>query len=91
MAEYRHEAVEVCPHCMGENTVPDWAPSDGYRVNCSHCGESILLCDECMHSKDNPRHICDWDSECKTCFRDYHLIIGELTNKISINLGASWG
>ena len=32
MTEYRHEAVEVCPHCMGENTVPDWAPSDGYRV-----------------------------------------------------------
>lgn len=26
MTEYRHEAVEVCPHCMGENTVPDWAP-----------------------------------------------------------------
>ena len=55
MTEYRHEAVEVCPHCMGENTVPDWAPEDGWRTTCKHCGERILLCDECIHSEDNPR------------------------------------
>ena len=34
MTDYRHEAVEVCPHCMGENTVPDWAPEDGWRTTC---------------------------------------------------------
>lgn len=72
MTEYRHEAVEVCSHCMGENTVPDWAPSDGYRVKCRHCGESILLCDECYHALDNPKHICDWDSTTGRCFRDYN-------------------
>ena len=71
MTEDRHEAVEVCPHCMGENTVPDWSPSNGYRAKCSHCGESILLCDECYHALDNPKHICDWDSTTGKCFRDY--------------------
>ena len=70
MTDYLHEAVEVCPHCMGETTVPGWTPSDGYRVKCSHCGESILLCDECFHAEDNPRHICDWDKNTGKCFRD---------------------
>lgn len=71
MAEYRHEAVEVCPHCMQEVPVPNWAPSDGYRVYCPFCFESILLCDECMHAEDNPGRICDWDSKTGRCFRDY--------------------
>lgn len=71
MTDCRHEAVEICPHCMGENTVPDWAPSDGYRVKCSHCGESILLCDECMHALDNLDRNCDWDDATGKCFRDY--------------------
>ena len=71
MTDYRHEAVEVCPHCMGENTVPGWTPSDGYRVKCSHCGESILLCDECMHALDNLDRNCDWDDTTGKCFRDY--------------------
>ena len=71
MTDYRHEAVEVCPHCMGENTVPGWVPSDGYRVKCSHCGESILLCDECMHALDNLDRNCDWDDTTGKCFRDY--------------------
>lgn len=71
MAEYRHEAVEVCPHCMQEVPVSNWAPSDGYLVYCPFCFESILLCDECMHAEDNPGRICDWDSTTGRCFRDY--------------------
>lgn len=71
MTEYRHEAVEVCPHCMQEVPVPNWAPSDGYLVYCPFCFESILLCDECMHAEDNPGRICDWDSTTGRCFRDY--------------------
>lgn len=71
MTEYRHEAVEVCSHCMQEVPVPNWAPSDGYRVYCPFCFESILLCDECMHAEDNPGRICDWDSTTGRCFRDY--------------------
>ena len=71
MSEYRHEAVEVCPHCMQEVPVPNWAPSDGYRAYCPVCFESILLCDECMHAEDNPGHICDWDGTTGKCFRDY--------------------
>lgn len=80
MSDYRHEAVEVCPHCMGENTVPDWAPSDGYRVKCSHCGESILLCDECMHAEDNLDRNCDWDDTTGKCFRDYKKEVKPMLN-----------
>ena len=71
MTEYRHEAVDVCPHCDQEVPVLNWAPSDGYRVYCPYCGERILLCSECYHALDNPKHICDWNDKTGKCFRDY--------------------
>ena len=65
------EAVEMCPHCMGENVYPDWdAEIQGYIAVCSHCKTLIMLCDECLHSDDNPKQICDWsDNDGGTCFR----------------------
>ena len=57
----KKEVVEVCPHCMRENIFKDWdIDSQGYMAKCQHCGHSIMLCDECMHADDNPKHICDW-------------------------------
>ena len=37
-------------------------------------GEEIFLCDECMHSDDNPYRLCDWEEcgkcgKCGKCFR----------------------
>lgn len=49
MAKLR-EIIEVCPHCMHENT---YMLSDVEvqfllgRVQCHGCGENILLCSEC--------------------------------------------
>ena len=65
------EAVEVCPHCMGENVYPDWdADIQGYIAVCSHCKTLIMLCDECLHAADNTGQICDWSEEDGgTCFR----------------------
>ena len=65
------EAVEVCPHCMGENVYPDWdADIQGYIAVCSHCKTLIMLCDECLHAADNRGQICDWsDEDGGTCFR----------------------
>lgn len=66
------EAVEVCPHCMGENVYPMWDVNvSGFVAVCKHCGKEILLCDECMHHEDDLNCNCDW---CKTecggkCFR----------------------
>mgnify|MGYP001860895018 CR=1 FL=1 len=68
--EYRHEAVEACPHCGYEHYEKDWSPRKGYRTRCMHCGESILLCDECLHADDNPERRCDWDENTGRCFRD---------------------
>ena len=33
-------------------------------------GESILLCDECLHADDNPGQRCDWDENTGRCFRE---------------------
>lgn len=59
--ENESEAVEICPHCMCENIFPNYSVGvDGYKVKCQHCGEEIMLCDECLHSDDNPHRKCDW-------------------------------
>ena len=66
------EAVEVCPHCEGENVYPNWdTQSQGYVATCKHCGKQIFLCDECLHDLDNPCQKCDWKEEgsINTCFR----------------------
>ena len=68
------EAVEMCPHCENENVYPMWdVEVKGYVAICSDCGQQIFLCDECMHSEDNPGRRCDWcATECGgKCFRGY--------------------
>ena len=69
------EAVEVCPHCEGENVYPMWDVNEkGFVVVCEHCGKEILLCDECIHHEDELNKNscgCDWcETECGgKCFR----------------------
>lgn len=66
------EAVEMCPHCMGENVYPGWdVEKQGYIAKCLHCGHEIMLCDECLHADDNPAQKCDWEDNGKggMCFR----------------------
>lgn len=63
---YYYEAVEVCPHCMSENTYPMWDTEvSGFVAVCKTCGKEIMLCDECQHTilQDGEVHDCDW---CKT-------------------------
>lgn len=58
---FHTEAVEVCPHCMGENIYPNWdIDKHGYIAKCKHCNEQIFLCDECLHAEDNLEQKCDW-------------------------------
>ena len=66
------EAVEICPHCEGENIYPNYDVGvSGYIVKCKHCGKKIFLCDECIHSEDNVGGFCDWTQgeSCHFCFR----------------------
>lgn len=67
ISKHLHECVEVCPHCNCENTIMWDAESLGYVVTCQHCGEEILLCDECLHAADNTAQHCDWCNN--ECFR----------------------
>lgn len=55
------EAVEICPFCEGENIFSNYdIASKGFVVKCQHCGEEMMLCDECSHCKDNTNGKCDW-------------------------------
>lgn len=82
MANEYYEAVEVCPHCEKENIFPMWDVTvSGFKVVCQHCGEEIMLCDECQHTEDEDGYTvnCDW---CKSdlggeCCRGYTTMKGE--------------
>ena len=70
-----HEIVEVCPHCGFENIYAEgcWFATP-YKAFCKECEKEIFLCDECMHSEDNPTMTClscDWREEngCEICMR----------------------
>ena len=66
------EAVEMCCHCMSENTYPMWdVDTMGYVTTCKYCGTKIFLCDECLHAEDNPNRKCDWTQTERggRCFR----------------------
>ena len=71
--KWEAEAVELCPECEGENILHfehAWEISAlGFEAKCSHCGASLMLCDECRHGEDNPSKICDWDKKTNGCFR----------------------
>lgn len=59
------KAVEVCPHCDSENIYPMWdVMTQGFVAVCQHCGEEIMLCDECMRCADELNNAwgghCDW-------------------------------
>lgn len=63
-ADIQTEAVECCPFCGGENVFPNWnVKKQGYIAKCQHCGEAIMLCDECRHAADNCGKRCDWHEE----------------------------
>ena len=72
---YYFEAVEICPHCDGENVYPMWDVNvKGFVAICEHCGKEIFLCDECIHHEDrlNAHSMgCDWrKTDCGgKCFR----------------------
>lgn len=59
----KRDVGETCPHCDFENEFEDWSPEDGYIKTCSHCGQKMFLCDECMHADDNQCGKCDWHDE----------------------------
>lgn len=72
MYKYNREIVEVCPHCDHENIYSENEEfPEQYVAICDNCGKKIFLCDECMHSEDNPEQNCDWCMKdgCDMCFR----------------------
>lgn len=60
--------TEWCPHCEYENTIEWDVEKHGYKAFCPHCGNVMMLCDECQHGQDGAPQ-CDWDSKTGKCFR----------------------
>jgi len=52
------EVAEWCGECDSENCFIWNVERDGYETVCLHCGEKLMLCDECFHSEDNPLQKC---------------------------------
>lgn len=46
----KSEVVECCPHCDYEVTMEWDVDTDGFVAYCPHCGNLLLLCDECRHN-----------------------------------------
>lgn len=68
MTEMTWEVVETCPNCGCENIFTNWDTSvSGYIATCWQCGKKIFLCDECLHSDDNPHMECDWHEVVRVC------------------------
>lgn len=61
------EAVEMCPFCGLESIFPNYdVKKSGLVATCQHCGEEMMLCDECYHCGDNDSQRCDWHE--KKCY-----------------------
>ena len=62
--------LEIWEECKQDNTERGFrVEKDGYKVQCLHCGEEIMLCDACFHSEDNECKFCDWCEE-NGCWRN---------------------
>lgn len=67
--EELYEITEICPYCDNEQQTVYWNTDKyGYEIECTSCGEVILLCDDCGHSPDNEVKRCDWCNG--KCFRN---------------------
>ena len=66
----KHMVVEVCPFCEREIYMRWNVKEDGYVAYCPHCGDPIMLFDECMHRDGNDGGgPCDFNSETNGCYR----------------------
>ena len=50
------EAVEMCPFCGLESIFPNYdVKKSGFVATCQHCGEEMMLCDECYQDRKSTR------------------------------------
>lgn len=55
---------ECCPHCQAEVAMEWDVDLDGYRAFCPYCGETLMLCGECLQRHNG---LCDYDGENDCC------------------------
>lgn len=64
-----YTVTEVCPYCENEIEMRWDTDRLGYKAFCPVCGNTLMLCDECLHSGPDGELVdtCDYDSITDTC------------------------
>ena len=78
--------VEMCPNCNREIKMVWNIKTDGYKAFCPHCGNRLMLCDECRHPDGEFCDQCDYNSVTDTCKHSkesYHKPRGPLYTVVS--------
>ena len=60
---------ELCPNCDNEVGMSWNVAKHGYKAFCPFCGQSLMLCDECLNGEDETACSCDYDDETGLCHR----------------------
>ena len=61
------EVTELCPHCEKEISLIWNTDRDGFKAYCPHCGNTLMLCDECLHQEAGRTGNCDYSSKTDSC------------------------
>lgn len=61
------EVNEWCQNCEEENSIQWNTKEMGYVTKCTHCGEKLMLCDECQHEYDKEKDVIVWKDYCDWC------------------------
>lgn len=86
--------VEVCPYCDREIEIRWDTKEFGYKVFCPHCGNAMMLCDECMHPDGEFDDRCNWNritGRCKHNTLPEPTELDRLTRRIEPNVGNGIG
>ncbi len=59
--------IELCQNCDTEVEMVWDVKKYGYKAFCPHCGERLMLCDECQHGDVEDADNCDYNSETDSC------------------------
>lgn len=59
--------TETCPNCEAEVEMKWDVEEFGYKAYCPHCGQRLMLCDECLHPNGECEDNCDYCTETDSC------------------------
>jgi len=74
--------TEWCPHCEAEVRMEWNVDRDGFVAYCPHCGNLLLLCDECRHNGPEGESLECSHVRCQRHKKEFVLKLKELGLKV---------